>query len=212
MGTGSSAANAANAANQQQQQQIQQSVNQINNAYSSPQRQAQYQAYGTNLNNYLTGQVNTQEDVNARNLKFANARSGLTGGSEAVDSNTQLQKDYAQGLLQASQQAQAGTSALEQSDIQAKNQMISLAQQGNFTGQIPTQVAQAQSTALGSAQNAFNPQALGNLFQATGNIYSNEQTQAANRLAQQTPFGSPYGASAFSGSGNQGSSGNNPYG
>src|ERR1700743_1870437 len=102
MGTGSSAANAANAANQQQQQQIQQSVNQINAAYSNPNRQAQYQTYDTNLNNYLTGQVNNQEAVNARNLKFAMARSGLTGGSAAADSNTQLAKDYSAGLLQAS--------------------------------------------------------------------------------------------------------------
>ena len=201
MGTGSSAANASNAANAQQQQQIQQSVDQINQAYSNPNRQAEYGQYQSNLNNYLTGQVNTQEAVNARNLTFADARSGLTGGSAAADSNTQLQKDYTQGLLQASQQAQAGTSALEQSDINAKNQMISLAQAGNFTGAIPTQVAQAQQTSLGAAQNAFNPQALGSLFQATGNIYGNEQTAAANRLAQQTPFGSNYAGSAFSGGG-----------
>lgn len=214
MGTGNSAANAANAANAQQQQQIQQSVSQINNAYSNPQRQAQYQTYGTNLNNYLTGQVNTQEATNARNLQFADARSGLTGGSAAADANTQLQKDYTQGLLQASQQAQAGTSALEQSDINAKNQMISLAQAGNFTGSIPTAVSQNQSANLGAAQNAFTPQSLGNLFQATGNIYTNEQTAAANRQAQQTPFGTWYGQSAFSGggSGNQGSTGNSPYG
>ena len=92
MGTGSSAANAANAANQQQQQQIQQSVNQINQAYSSPNRQAQYQTYQQNLGNYLTGQVNNQEAINARNLKFADARSGLTGGSAATDSNTQLKR------------------------------------------------------------------------------------------------------------------------
>ena len=179
MGTGSSAANAAQTSNAQQQQQIQQSVQQINNAYSSPQRQAQYQTYQQNLGGYLTGQVNNQEAINARNLKFANARSGLTGGSAATDSNTQLQKDYTQGLLQASQQAQAGTSALEQADINSKNQMISLAQQGNFTGAIPTQVAQANSANLGAAQNAFNPQALGNLFKGTANIYGNEQTAAA---------------------------------
>ena len=197
MGTGSSAANAANAANAQQQQQIQQSVQQINNAYSSPNRQAQYQQYQQNLGNYLTGQVNNQEGINARNLMFANARSGLTGGSEATDSNTQLQKDYTQGLLQASQQAQAGTSALEQADINSKNQMISLAQQGNFTGAIPTQVAQATSANLGAAQNAFNPTALGNLFQATGNIYTNEQTAAAQRTAQTSPIGSLYGSNGF---------------
>ena len=197
MGTGSSAANAAQTSNAQQQQQIQQSVQQINNAYSSPQRQAQYQTYQQNLGGYLTGQVNNQEAINARNLKFANARSGLTGGSAATDSNTQLQKDYTQGLLQASQQAQAGTSALEQADINSKNQMISLAQQGNFTGAIPTQVAQANSANLGAAQNAFNPQALGNLFKGTANIYSNEQTAAAQRAAQTSPIGSLYGSSGF---------------
>jgi hypothetical protein len=199
MGTGSSAANAANAANAQQQQQIQQTVAGINSAYNNPNRQAQYQTYQSNLNNYLTGQVNNQEAVNARNLKFAMARSGLTGGSAAADSNTQLAKDYSQGLLQASQQAQAGTSALEQADINSKNQMISMAQQGNLVGSIPTEIAQGQSANLGAAQNAFSPGALGNLFQATGNIYSNEQTAAANRQAQLNPFGSNYSGSAFSG-------------
>lgn len=197
MGSGNKAADAANAANQQQQQQIQNSVSQINNAFNSPSRQAQYGQYGQNLQNYLTGQVNNQEAVNARNLKFANARSGLTGGSSAVDSNTQLQKDYTQGLLQASQQAQSGQAALQQSDINAKNQMIGLAQQGNYTGAIPTQIAQAQSASLGAAQNAFNPGALGSLFQGTGQIYQQEQTAAANRQAQRNPIGSLYGSPGF---------------
>jgi hypothetical protein len=197
MGTGNSAANAASAQQAQQQQQIQQSVQAINNAYSSPQRQSQYAAYGQNLNKYYTDQVNTQEATNARDLKFANARSGLTGGSAAVDSNTQLQKDYTQGLLQASQSAQAGQAALQQSDINSKNQMISLAQQGNYTGAIPTQIAQAQSTALNAAQNYGNANSLNNLFSGTAGIYQNEQVAAANRKAQQTPFGSPYGSSGF---------------
>lgn len=193
MGTNNSAATAANAADAQRQSQIQNSVNQINTAYSSPNRTAQYNAYGTNLQNYYTGQVNDQEAINARNLKFADARSGLSGGSAAVDANTQLQKDYIKGLLSASQQAQAGKSSLEQSDINAKNQMISLAQQGNYTGAIPTQVAQAQSTALGAANNYSNANALGNLFSGTAQIYQNEQTAAANRKAQTSPIGSLYG-------------------
>ena len=75
--------------------------------------------------------------------------------------------------------------------------MISLAQQGNYTGAIPTQVAQATSANLGAAQNAFNPTALGNLFQRTGNIYTNEQTAAAQRAAQSSPIGSLYGTSGF---------------
>jgi hypothetical protein len=124
----------------------------------------------------------------------------LTGGSAAVDNNTQLQKDYSQGLLQASQQAQGGQAALQQSDINAKNQLIGLAQQGNFgIGTIPTQVAQAQSASLGAAQNAFNANSLGNVFSGTGQIYQNEQIAAANRAAQQKPIGSIYGGSTTGG-------------
>jgi hypothetical protein len=198
MGTNNSAANAAQAQQAAQQKQIQQSVAAINAAYSSPGRQAQYDTYGKNLNDYYTNQVNTQEATNARNLKFANARSGLTGGSAAVDSNTQLQKDYTQGLLQASQAAQGGQAALQQSDINSKNQLISLAQQGNYTGTIPTEVAQAQDAALKGVANYGNANAINNLFSGTAGIYQNEQVAAANRRAQQSPIGSLYGTSATS--------------
>jgi hypothetical protein len=197
MGTGSSATNAAAAANAQQQAAIQNSVNQINAAYGSAGRQAQYQQYGNNLDQYYTNQVNENEANQARNVKFAMARSGLTGGSAATDANTQLQKDYTQGLLQASRQAQAGQASLQQSDINAKNQLISLAQQGGNIGSIPGQVSAAQSAALGSAQNYGDANSLANLFSGTAQIYQNEQTAAANRKAQQSPIGSIYGSSGF---------------
>jgi hypothetical protein len=197
---GSKAADAAAQADTQRQNQIAQSVAQVNKAYGSPERQQQYDTYGANLKNYFTGQVKDQEAVNARNLKFAMARSGLTGGSASVDSNNQLQKDFAKGLLSASQQAQGGVSALQQSDINAKNQMIGLVQQGNYTGAIPQQVQQAQNAALGTANNFGNASALGNLFSGTGEIYKNEQTAAANRMARITPIGSLYGGSSTPGS------------
>lgn len=204
MGTGSSAANAANAANAQSQQQIQGAVSAINNAYNNPNRAAQVQQYGQNLQNYYTGQVNNQEAINARNLKFAMARSGLTGGSAAADSNTQLQKDYTQGLLQAGQQAQTGQAALQQADIQSKNQLIGLAQQGNYTGSIPTAIAASQGANFGAAQNFGNANSLGNLFAGTSGIYQNEQTAAANRQAQQNPFGTVYSSSVYNGGGGGG--------
>ncbi len=193
MGTNNSAATAAAASDAQRQSQINQSVKAISDAYSSPQRDAQYATYGQNLNKYYTGQVNDQEQVNARNLKFAMARSGLTGGSAAVDSNAQLQKDYTKGLLQASQQAQGGEAALRQADISSKNQLTGLAEQGAYTGTIPTQIAQAQTAALGAAQNYGSANSLGNLFGSTANIYNAEQVSAANRKAQTSPIGSLYG-------------------
>lgn len=193
MGTNNSAANAASAADATRQAQINQSISQITSAYSSPQRQAQVNQYGTQVGNYLTGQVNEQESTNARNLKFAMARSGLTGGSAAVDSNTQLQKDYSKGLLSASQGAQQAVSSLNSADINSKNQLVGLAQQGSYIGAIPQQIASAQNASLGAAQNYANPSSLGNLFAGTAGIYTNEQTAAANRKAQQSPIGSLYG-------------------
>lgn len=195
MGTNNDAAQQAQQADQARQAQISQSVDQINKAYSSPQRQAQYDVYGSNLGGYYTNQVKEQEATNARNLKFAMARSGLTGGSANVDSNTQLQKDYSKGLIQAAQQASAGKAALEQSDINSKNQMVSLAEQGAYTGAIPTQVAQTQLASLDAAKGYGAANSLGNLFGSTGQVWQNEQTAAANRRAQQTPIGSPYGTS-----------------
>lgn len=193
MGTGNKAAAAAAASDAQRQSNINNSISQITAAYGSPQRQAQYDQFGNDLNKYYTTQVNDQETVNARNLKFAMARSGLTGGSAAVDSNTQLQKDYTKGLLAASQQAQAGKASLQQSDVNAKNQLVSLAEQGAYTGAIPTQVAQAQQASLGAASGYAGANSLGSLFNNTAAIYTNEATAAANRRAQTSPIGSLYG-------------------
>lgn len=200
MGTGNSkAAEQANAANAEQQKQIQQTVAQINAAFGSPQRQQQYDQYGRQLSDYYTNQVREGEAVNARNLKFAMARSGLTGGSAATDANTQLNKDFTKGLLEASRQAQAGKASLENADINAKNQLVSLAQQGNFTGSVPQQVALSQKAALDTAKSFGDPSALGNLFAGTAQIWQNNQTASANRRAQISPIGSLYGSGAYSG-------------
>ena len=198
MGSGNQAVNAASAANQQQQQQIQQAVAQINKAYGSPSRTAQYADYGNALQDTYDNQVNNQEAVNARNLKFAMARSGLSGGSASVDANTQLQKDYTSGLLQASQAAQQGAAALQQSDASAKNQLISQADQGGYLGTIPQQISQAQDASLNATQNFAPASALNNLFSGTAGIYQNEQTAAAQRAARLNPIGGAYGGSSAS--------------
>lgn len=194
MGTNNQAANAANAANQARQASINSSVAQIQSAYGTPARQAQYDQYGNNLDAYYTNQVKEQEAQNARNLTFAMARSGLTGGSAAADANTQLGKDYAQGIIQASQNAQAGKAALQQSDINSENQLVSLAEQGNMTGSIPSEITASQQTNLNAAQNYGNANAINNLFGNTAKIYNTEQTAAATRAAQMNPIGSPYGS------------------
>lgn len=194
MGTSNSAANAAEQQTQEQQAAINGTISQIQSAFNSPSRREQAQNYGNQLLSYYTNTVNQQEAQNARNLKFAEARSGLTGGSAATDANTQLEKDYTQGLLNASQAAQTGQAQLEQSDIASENSLIGEAEQGGYIGSVPTAVATATQANVGAAQNAMNPTALGTLFAGTAGIYNNEQTAAANRAMQINPFGNVYGA------------------
>ena len=176
--------NQAAASNAATQNQIDSSVKAINNAYSSPARQLQYQTYGKSLQDYYNTQVNNQEAINARNMTFANARSGITGGSQASDNNAQLQKDYTNALLQASQQAQSGVSALQNSDVAAKNQLIGEATAGDYTAAIPANIAAAQGASLGAAGAYGQANALGNLFAATEQINQAEAQAAANRRAQ----------------------------
>lgn len=193
------AVGAAQAAQTAQQQQIKASVDQITQAFNNPTRTGQINDYGAHLQNYYDTQVNNQEGVNARNLNFADARSGLTGGSAAVDANGQLQRDYTQGLLNASNAAVSGKAALQNADTNSMNQMVGLANQGGYTGVLPMQSSEAQNANLQNAQSAMNPNALGNLFQGTANIYNTEQTAAANRLAARNPLGSIYGGNSTGG-------------
>ena len=65
-------------------------------------------------------------------------------------------------------------------------------------------VVTAQSASLGAAQNYGTANSLGNLFQGTGQIYTAEQTAAANRQAQANPIGSIYAASPFGTGGSKG--------
>ena len=71
--------------------------------------------------------------------------------------------------------------------------MIGLAEQGDYTGAMPTNIAATQSASLGAAGNYGAANSLGNLFAGTAGIYNAEQTAAANRKAMQSPIGSTYG-------------------
>lgn len=197
MGGQTGASKAAAAADAKRNAEIKESIDAITKAYSSPERQQQYENYGRTLTDYYTGQVKEQSEANARNLKFSLARGGLTGGSAAIDADTQLQKDYTKGLLAASQQAQAGKASLIASDQSAKQQLISLAQQGAYTGTAATQAGEAQRAALETARGNYSAAALGDLFKGTAEIYRNQQTAAANRRASQQPIGSLYGNTGY---------------
>lgn len=164
----------------------------INQAYNNPARQKQFSDYYDALHGLYTDQVNQQQQTASRQLRFANARSGNTGGSVAADNGGLLQKDYQSGLMTAADAARSGLTDLQSQDDAERRNLISLSNDASNVGQSNTGILQQAQLGIANAQRNMTTQSLGDMFGDIGNIYQN--TRAQKYMQSQT---SPYGASAY---------------
>lgn len=193
-GGGGSAQQAAQQQQAQQQAQIAQSTDAINKIFNSPQRQQQYTDYGNNLLNLYKQNLNYQQGIASRDLKFALARSGLTGGSYQADAGANLQHDYNQGLLSAESQAQQGKSQMEQADQQTKQNLIALAQSGLDATSAASMANSALASNIGNAQQYSNVNQLGNFFGDVSDYYKNSLQNQQNKQVNQYGVTGLFGA------------------
>jgi hypothetical protein len=168
----------------------------IDQIFNSPERQAQYTDFGNALKSYYTGQLNQNKAIADRSLKFSLARSGLTGGSAAVDAGTQSAKEYANGLLQATQNAQGAVQGLKSQDLSMAAGLKSLAANGLSLTQANQLGSAGALTNLENAQTTGQAQSLGDIFGGTAQLVNQQQTAQAARQARLSPYGSPYATSA----------------
>src|ERR1700688_2093141 len=164
---------------------------QIQEAYDSPQRQQQYQDYMNNLKGLYTDQVNQQQQIAARNLKFSDARSGHTGGSAAADAGAMLQNDYQSGLMTAADTARAGTDSLIAADNAPKTTAIGAAV---YAANVDHPgIASAGSTLqnINTAANTATAGTLGNMFSDLGNVYQKNKAVAGANFSPYATYGSP---------------------
>lgn len=184
-GSGSAAAQAAvNAA--QQQSQINQNVNNIQAAFSPAATAGQYTQYANALTQSYQAALQRQQQLASRNLNFAMARSGLTGGSAAADQAGLLQQESALGTLNAQQQVQGKVAALQQQNAQTEAQLMSVAQTGGYMGDAAQETASALQANLGNAMGNTAASGLGNVFGNTANLVNNMNTASALRQGMQT--------------------------
>src|SRR5690554_8179011 len=107
---GSSPGNAQRQAEQQErerQARIDQTTGQINQLFDSPDRQQQITDFQSAMQDFYMQDLNRQKGTADRDLSFALARSGLTGGSRQVDANRTLGEDYQRGILDSERRAQS---------------------------------------------------------------------------------------------------------
>lgn len=149
---------------------------QIEQAFDSPARDKQYADYMASLRSLGNDQLNQQKTIADRNLKFANARTGMTGGSVAADQGGTLQRDYQGGLLSVADNARSATDALRSQDQAEKNNLISLNNAGSNVGQSATDALRQSQINLTNTDRTNQIGTLGDVF---GNLASQYQKYRA---------------------------------
>jgi hypothetical protein len=193
-GGGNSAAKAAQEAEAQRQAGISANVAQINQAFKG--RGSQYGDLGAALRQQYGTDLARQQALAARKTRFSLARGGLTGGSAAIDAGRLLNREAAQGTLQAEAKARGGVADLQAQDEAARLRMISLAQSGGDIGNAAMQTASALRANAESARSTGLATGLGDVFGATAATYKAQQDAAERRrgLMDASIYGKPFGA------------------
>src|ERR1700741_4382818 len=103
----SKAANEANRAEQARQTAIKNTQGAVNQVFDNPKRQGEIADFVNATREFYGQDLSKQKATNDRELKFALARGGLTGGSTQVDQQRHLGEDYQRGLLEVDRKARA---------------------------------------------------------------------------------------------------------
>lgn len=206
-GGGNRAQQQAEQAERERQAQINQTTSQINALFDSPDRQAQIADFQRAMQDLYQQDLARQHEGASRDLKFALARSGLTGGSRQVDANRDLGEMYQRGVLEAERKAQGAAANLRGEDERARANLTSMAMTGLSATNAANQAASAMRASLEGARAGAMADSIGDLFGGIAEVRRRSEEDAARRRADNL-YTSMYGPywSQFSGFGTAGGS------
>lgn len=194
LGGGDKASKEAAKAEQQRQNTITGNVQSINSAFAG--REPQYAALGAAVRDYLNSDLARQRAEITRQSKFDLARSGLTGGSAAIDQGRNIARQAQRGAIDVERQARGAEADLRGQDEQARTQLISLAQSGSNIGNGAAMAASALRSNLEGAKNANLAQGLGDVFGTTATAIKSRRDADERRRGYEAA--GTYAANPFS--------------
>lgn len=178
-GGGGDASKEARRQEEERKAQVKAATAAIDRAYSG--RDTQLQEFVNALRAEYRTDADRQKQIADRQMKFALARGGLTGGSAAADAGTRLGEEYTKGVLQTERQAQDALSRLKSADEASRSDLIRLAQGGADVSTAASQAARALQSNLEGARAAGLVGGIGDIFQNTRNLYVKQQEAAERR-------------------------------
>ena len=184
-GGGGNAQKEAEAQERERQARIGASVSRINSVFDNSGREREIGDFLDATRGFYQNDLDRQKSSTDRSLKFAMARSGLTGGSASADANRRVGEDYLRGTLEADRRAQAAAADLRASDEQSRMNLIAMAQSGLDATTGASQAASALRNNLLSGKATSTAQGLGDMFSSFSDIYRRSQEDAARRRGEQ---------------------------
>lgn len=156
---------------QDRQRRAAEAIDAINNVFDQANRNALYRDHRNDVYNLNAKEVERQAQEMERANRFAMARNGLLGGSVDIDSNAEINRRTNEGLAKAGGIADAAMADLQNSDENARNNLVSMANAGTDA------TTAAQLAANNLQQNADAATAdravasVGDLFGSMANAY-----------------------------------------
>lgn len=190
------AAEEANRQEQARQQAIAETQARVNQVFDDPSRAADIADYVGAVREFQTDDLNRQKADADRNLRFALARGGLTGGSTQRDQQQRFGEDYSRGLLEVERRAQGAGAELQADDQEARARLIQLATSGLDATTAAQQASAALSTNLEAGRSTAMAQGLGDMFGGVKSFADASRTAADRRRGLSDSGYSPYQTSA----------------
>ncbi len=192
MGASNSGQRQAERAERERQAAIAGTQQQVNALFDSPERAAQRNEFGAAMRALFQQDLGRQKQTADRDLKFALARMGLTGGSANIDAGRTMGEEYQRGILDAERRAQGAVADLMGRDEATRANLMALAQSGTNLTAASQQAAGALRANLEGARSAANVQGLGDIFGSVSDIARRSQEAAERRRADTEYYGSLY--------------------
>jgi hypothetical protein len=193
---GESAADVAARLEMERQERIRESQGRINQVFDNPRRARDIADFVSATRSKLTDDLNRQNTDANRELKFALARGGLSGGSVNVDQNRRWADDYNRGLLAVEGRAQGAGAQLEAADQDARARLIQLATSGLDSTTAASQAAAGLRSNFESARSQATGEQLGDQFATIGGFVKSRREEAARRQANRDANFNLYGGGA----------------
>lgn len=191
-GSSNDASRQAERNERERQAQIAQSTGRINAIFDDPSRQAQYDKLASDTTAFYTSDLDRQKAENERKLKFALARSGLSGSSVQADKGEQLGEDYLRGVVEATRRGNAAGATLRGADEQSRLNLLAMAQTGLDATTAGSRAASSLKGNLEAGMADSTANGLGDFFGGFADLYRRSQERKGEQSARKYDYGTFY--------------------